>query len=169
LLALLIIQCRHKEENTTTQFSGKPEVPLSIKKEHENLNNQIQKLTLFKDSAGLAAFKLYSLMQHHFNEEEDFVLPPLGLLPLLTSGKIPDQNKEIIQLSETLKSHLSHLSVEHQLIKVYVEELKQVAAKNNLLEIMEFEKELRKHANTEEEVFFPAAVLIGEYLKLKSK
>ena len=88
--------------------------------------------------------------------------------PLLASGKLPVQGEEVIQLSEKLKSNLSHLSVEHQLIKAYVDELKQVAAKKDLLEIIEFEKELQKHANTEEEIFFPAAVLIGEFLKLKS-
>lgn len=168
LLALFIFQCRHKEENTATHFSGKPEVPSSIQKEHENLLNRIHMLTLLEDSTGLAARKLHNLMQHHFTEEEDFVLPQLGLLPLLASGKLPDQSKEVIQLSEKLKSHLSHLSVEHQLIKAYVDELKQVATKENLLEIIEFEKELQKHADTEEEVFFPSAVLIGEYLKLKS-
>ena len=107
-------------------------------------------------------------MQHHFTEEEDYVLPALGLLPLLTSGKLPEQRKEIIQLCEKLKSQLSHLSAEHQLIKAFVDELMQAATIENHPEIIEFEKELQKHANTEEEVFFPTAILIGEYLKLKS-
>lgn len=168
LLALFNFQCRHKTENTTIQFPGKPAVPSSIIKEHEILLNQIHKLSLFEDSAGLAAKKLYSLMEHHFKEEEDVVLPQLGLLPLLANEKLPGQIKEIIQLSEKLKSHLTHLNVEHQLIEAYLGELKQVAAKKDLPEINDFEKELRKHANTEEEIFFPAAVLIVEYLKLKS-
>jgi len=107
-------------------------------------------------------------MQHHFKEEEDFVLPPLGLLPLLTNGKLPEQSKDVIQLCEKLKSQLSHLNVEHQLIKAYMEELMQVANNENHLEIIEFEQELQKHAKIEEEVFFPTAILIGEYLKLKS-
>ena len=107
-------------------------------------------------------------MQHHFHEEEDFVLPQLGLLPLLASGKLSGHSKEVIQLSEKLKSNLTHLNVEHQLITAYLDELKQVAAKKHLPGIIEFEKELAKHANSEEELFFPAAVLIGEYLKLKS-
>lgn len=38
---------------------------------------------LFYSLTGRAAVKLSDLMQHHFKEEEDFVLPPLGLLPLL--------------------------------------------------------------------------------------
>ncbi|MGZ5191265.1 MAG: hemerythrin domain-containing protein [Flavisolibacter sp.] len=168
LLVLFICQCRHKKENTITQIPGKPEVPSSIKKEHEYLLEKIHKITLFHDSTGLAAVKLNDLMQHHFKEEENLVLPPLGLLPLLTSGKLPEQSKEVIQLCEKLKSQLSHLSVEHQLIKAYMDELMQAAANENHPEIIEFEKELQKHANTEEEVFFPTAILIGEYLKLKS-
>src|SRR5688500_10611043 len=99
LLALFTIQCRPKEENNIIQFSGKSEVPLSIKKEHESLLNQARKLTLFKDSSGISARKLYDLIQHHFTEEEKFVLPHLGLLPLLANGNIPDESREIIELS----------------------------------------------------------------------
>lgn len=167
LLVLSFCQCRHKEENTITQFPGKPEVPSAIKKEHEYFLEKIHKITLFHDSTGLAAVKLNDLMQHHFKEEEDYVLAPLGLLPLLTSGNLPEQSNEVIQLCEKLKSQISHLSVEHQLIKAYMDELMQVAATENHPEIIEFEQELQKHAKTEEEVFFPTAILIGEYLKLK--
>ena len=113
------------------------------------------------------AVKLNDLMQHHFKEEEDFVLRPLGLLSLLASGKIPEQSKEIILLTDNLTSQLTHLSVEHQLIKAYMDELRQADTNGSHPEIIEFEKELHKHANTEEEVFFPAAILIGEYLKVK--
>jgi hypothetical protein len=167
LLVLFIGQCRHKEENPVIQFPGKPEVPLSIKKEHKNLLDQIHRITLFQDSAGLVAIKLSDLMQHHFKEEEDFALPPLGLLSLLASGKIPEQSNEIILLADKLPSQLTHLSVEHQLIKAYMDELRQADTNGSHPEIIEFEKELQKHANIEEEVFFPAAILIGEYLKLK--
>ena len=168
LLALVFLQCRHKTETTSIQFSEKPGVPSSIKKEHENLLNQIHKLTLLKDSTGPAATKLFNLMQHHFKEEEDFVLQHLSLLPLLANGKVPGQSKEIIDLSGKLKMQLPHLTMEHQLIKAYVDELKQVATHENLPGIIEFEKELQNHANIEEEVLFPTSILIGEYLKLKS-
>lgn len=168
LLVLFTSQCRPKEENTITQFSGKPEVPSSIKAEHQYLLDKIYKISLFQDSTGRVAIKLNELMQHHFNEEEDYVLPPLGLLPLLSTGKLPEQSKEVIVLTEKLKSQLSHMSAEHQLIKAFMDELILVASKENHPEIIEFEKEIHKHANTEEEILFPTAILIGEYLKLKS-
>lgn len=168
LFVLFISQCRPKEENTVTEFPGKPVIPSSIKKEHKSLLEQLHKITLFQDSTGHVALKLYDLIQHHFKEEEDYVLPPLGLLPSLASGKIPAQSKEVRLLTEKLKSQLTHINVEHQLIKAFTGELLLAAAKDQHPEIIEFESELSKHADTEEEVFFPAAILIGEYLNLKS-
>ena len=168
LLLILLSQCKPKEDTSITQFPGKPEVPSSLKKTHVYILAQIHKMTLYKDSSGHVALKLEELMQHHFKEEEDFILPPLGLLPLLAKGQIPEQSKDVILLSENVKSYMNHMSAEHQLIKAYIEELKQASDNENLPEIIEFENEVSHHAISEEEVFFPASILVGEYLKLKS-
>ncbi|SDM35200.1 Hemerythrin HHE cation binding domain-containing protein [Daejeonella rubra] len=165
---LFFSQCRNKDENFVSTFPGKPEVPSSIKKEHDNLLEKLYKFTSINDSTGLAAKKLYNLLQHHFNEEEDYVLPPLGLLPQLTNGKIPEQTKNVIALTEKLKSQLSHMSAEHQLIEAYLDEIKQADSNLKYPEIIELEKEIHKHAKIEEEVLFPASILVGDYLKLKT-
>jgi hemerythrin superfamily protein len=125
-------------------------------------------MTLFRDSAGRVAVKLDELMQHHFKEEEDYVFPPLGLLPALASGEIPGKSKEIIQLTDKLKSQLSHMNLEHQLIKAYLAGIKQADSTHSHPEIIEFEKVLHKHAAAEEEILFPGAILVGEYLKIKT-
>ena len=169
LLFIFFSQCKPKDAIPITQFPGKPEVPSSIKKTHAYLLEQIHKMTLYKDSSGRVALKLEEIMQHHFKEEEDFILPPLGLLPLLAKGQIPEQRKDIILLSEKVKSLLNHMSVEHQLIDAYIEELKQASNKESQKEIIEFQNEVIQHATSEEEVFFPASILVGEYLKLKSE
>ena len=169
LLFIFFSQCKPKDAIPITQFPGKPGVPSSIKKTHAYLLEQIHKMTLYKDSSGRVALKLEEIMQHHFKEEEDFILPPLGLLPLLAKGQIPEQRKDIILLSEKVKSLLNHMSVEHQLIDAYIEELKQASNKESQKEIIEFQNEVIQHATSEEEVFFPASILVGEYLKLKSE
>lgn len=168
LLLFSICQCKPKEDNTIKQFPGKPEMPSSIKKTHEYLLEQIHKITSYKDSSGRAAIKIEELMHHHFKEEEDVVLPLLGLLSSLANDQMPEQIKNIILLSEKVRPLMNHLSAEHQLIKAYLEELKQASDSEHRPEILEFEKEVSKHAISEEEVYFPAAILIGEYLKLKS-
>lgn len=164
----MLIQCRNKEQYPDTQFSGAHAVPSSIKEEHEYLLEKIQKISQYEDSTGNVAKKLNVLMQHHFQEEEDFVLPPLTLLPLLASGRIPEDAGEIILLSQRLKSQLMHMDAEHQMIMAHMKELLQAADFDNHAEIAEFERELRKHASYEEEVFFPAAILVGDYLVLKA-
>jgi len=148
---VLTYQCRSKEPNYDSVFPGKQKIPTSIKNEHEHLLNQIHTFTLFQDRTGRLALKLDSLMQHHFQEEEDFVLPPLGCLPSLAGGEILEQSKEVIQLT--------HMSFEHQLIKAYLSELIQAAAMDSHPEIISFEKEVHKHSIAEEEVFFPASIL----------
>jgi len=89
------------------------------------------------------------------------------LLPLLASDKIPEQSKEVIQLAQKLKAQLAHMTLEHQMINALIVQLKEVATRENHPEVVDFEKALRKHAEIEEEVYFPAAILVGEYLKLK--
>lgn len=167
-LLSMMSQCRPKVEQPLPPFPGKPEVPSSIKKEHESLLGKMNQFTLFPDSTGLYAKKLEELMVHHFKEEEDYVLPPLGLLTLITNGQLPEQTHEILLLTEKLKAQMTHLSVEHQLIKAYMDELRLAAAKDNHPGVIEFEQELHKHATIEEEILFPSAILIGEYLKLKA-
>jgi hypothetical protein len=109
---LMWTECRPKPELPLPPFPGKPVVPASIKKEHEHLLGQMHQFSLYPDSTGHSAKKLEELMVHHFKEEEDYVLPPLGLLPLITNGQLPEQTHEILLLTEKLKSQMTHLSVD---------------------------------------------------------
>jgi hemerythrin-like domain-containing protein len=43
----------------------------------------------------------------------------------------------------------------------------EVARNENQAQVVEFAEKLKQHAKTEEEVTYPTALLIGEYLKLK--
>ena len=158
-----------KTDKTITQFKGKPEVPSSLKKTHSELLQQLHQFTLINDSSATVALKLEELMLHHFLEEEDYILSPLGLLPSLSKGQFPEHPQEIIILSEKAKSQIDHMSAEHQLITAYIEELKQASAEENQPAIIAFEKDVSKHALSEEEVYFPAAIMVGEYLKSKLK
>ncbi len=167
-LLVLFSECKPKENNTVIQFAGKPEIPSSIQITHVLLLEQIHKMTLYKDSSGRVAIKIEDMMKHHFTEEENYILPTLGLLPLLANGQIPQQYDDVILLSEKAKSLMDHMSAEHQLITAYIKELKDVSNNDNLSEIIDFENQVSKHAISEEEVLFPAAILVGEYLKLKS-
>ena len=167
LVVLVSLQCRQDAPDYITQFPGKPEVNQFIKEEHEHLLEQMEKLVQTKDSTRQVAKRILELMRHHFQEEEDYVLPPLRALPALASGMIPEHSSEIIRLTEKLKSQLSHINAEHQMIMVHLRELKLAVAYDSLPDVTLLEEQVHKHARAEEEVYFPAAILIGEYLKGK--
>ena len=167
LMVVVLAQCRRQEPDYITQFPGKPEVPHFIKEEHEHLLGELKKLTLTKDSTGRVAARTREFMQHHFQEEEDYVLPPLQTLPSLASEIIPEHSAEIIRLTEKLRSQLTHMNAEHQMIMAHLSELKQAAAYDNHPDITWLEEQIYKHAKAEEEVYFPAAIVIGGYLKQK--
>jgi hemerythrin superfamily protein len=56
---------------------------------------------------------------------------------------------------------------EHKAIVVALDNLKTAAKEENKPEHAHFAVKLTLHAQNEEEVLYPAAILVGEYLKLK--
>jgi hypothetical protein len=73
----------------------------------------------------------------------------------------------IVTLTETLKSELPQMLAEHRAIVAALDELSAAARRATNAEVLAFADQLRLHAQNEEEILYPAAILIGEYLKLK--
>jgi hypothetical protein len=169
LLHLIFVQCSKgaKEYNYETIFPGKPAVPASIMREHKMLLSQIAELSLWKDSTGVIAGKIREIMEHHFKEEEDFVLPVLGILPSLAAGNMPDHAEKLIGLTQKIKEQLPHLSAEHQMIRAHLDELRLAAERDGHTGITEFLEAIHEHAGIEEEILFPAAIVIGDFLQLR--
>lgn len=141
--------------------------PISLKKEHEELHGMLSNATQLSGKTGEAAKKVAELMHPHFVKEEEYALPPLGLLPLLSSGKLTDEMKQVLTMTDKLKAELPEMLAEHKQIVAALEVLVQHATAEHQPEVVEFAEKLMLHAQTEEEVSYPAAILIGEFIKLK--
>ena len=59
-----------------------------MKAEHEELHAELAKATKAGGRTGLAAQAVARVMHAHFEKEEEYALPPLGVLPDLAKGKI---------------------------------------------------------------------------------
>lgn len=165
LLILLLTNCRNEENEVTPVFSVKPETPSVILKEHHYFLKKLKEVTSFEDSTGLAAKKLYEVMEYHFREEEDYVLPPLGILPALAKDQIPEESEKIILLTEKFRNNEAVMLAEHQMISHYLKEMMRAAKKEDHRELLGFDAHLEKHAALEEEILFPMVLVIGEYLR----
>jgi hypothetical protein len=147
----------------------KLEIPSSLKLEHEELHKQLKEVVDLGGETGAAAKKVEKLFHAHFAREEKYALPPLGLLQSLASGKLPDKTKSIVDDIDDLKKELPKMFFEHQQIVPALRELEEIAEKENHKTVKPFVEKLILHAVMEEQVMYPAAVLVGEFLKLKSE
>lgn len=75
---------------------------------------------------------------------------------------------EIVAMTGKLKQDLPNMLEEHKQIVKELDKLIEVAKKENKTEIVFFAEKLKLHAKNEEEVLYPAAILVGEYLKLRN-
>lgn len=142
-------------------------IPRPLKLEHDELHDQLRKATGEGGKLGEAAKVVAKLMHPHFVKEEEYALPPLGLLQSLAKGLVTPDMASVLPMTEKLKAQLSEMLAEHKSIVVALNDLVEVAKRENKPEYAEFAAKLILHAQTEEEVSYPTAILIGEYLKLK--
>ena len=145
----------------------KIKIPESLKLEHEELHNQLANATRVGGKVAEAAKLVAQTLHPHFVAEEEFAIPPLGILPQLVEGKVDEDMKEILKMTDRLKAELPQMLEEHKAIVAALDKLVKAAQEENKPEFAVFAEKLKLHAKTEEEVTYPTALLIGEYLKLR--
>lgn len=142
-------------------------MPYSLKVEHDALHAELVKATQEEGKVGEAARGVARVLHAHFVKEEEYALPPLGLLSRLVQGQVTPDMTAVIAMTDRLKEELPIMLAEHQDIVAALNQLADAARNENKPQYAEFAEKLRLHAQTEEEVASPATLLIGEYIKLK--
>jgi hypothetical protein len=142
-------------------------IPYPMKLEHNELHAELAAATKVRGKIGEAAKAVAKVLHHHFLKEEEYALPPLGLLTAIAEGKITPEFEPVLVMTERLKTELPQMLQEHREIVAALKKLIAVAKKEKKLKFVHFAEKLMIHAQTEEEVSYPTAILIGEYLKLK--
>jgi hypothetical protein len=140
-------------------------IPASIRFEHESLHRELADVSLEAGKVGDAARSLAQLMHPHFLREDEYAMPPLGLLARLARNEVSPDMAEALPLVARLKEELPLMIEEHRAIKGALAQLESLAAEEGKTEIVDFAQRLGLHARTEEEILYPAAILVGEVLK----
>jgi len=143
-----------------------PKTPQSLKLEHEELHAQLARATKAGGATGEAAKTVAKALHPHFLKEEEYALPPLGLLPILAEGKSLPEIDVAVEMTDRLKADLNHMLLEHKEIVAALKALTEAAKLEGKDEFVHFAEKLTLHAQTEEEVLYPASILVGQYLKI---
>jgi hemerythrin superfamily protein len=142
-------------------------VPEALQIEHEELREELQKAAAAGGKTGEAAQHVLKVLHPHILLEEEFAIPPLCLLPRLARGEVTADMRRALSQSMMLKTQLPRMLEEHKLIVEALRRLMQAAQEEGLAGFARLARKMIVHAQTEEEIFYPASILVGEYLKLK--
>jgi hypothetical protein len=145
----------------------KGEVPESLRIEHGELREELQKAMDAGGRTGEAAQGVVKVLRPHILLEEEFAIPPLTLLPRLARGEVTSDMRRYQALSETLKAELPRMLEEHKLIVAALGDLMRAAQEEGYGGYAQFARKMILHAQTEEEILYPASILVGEILRAR--
>jgi hypothetical protein len=142
------------------------QMPRSLRLEHDELN---QLLAAWKHEPGLLGEEIRRvarLLEPHARKEEAFAMPALGLIARLARGEVNPEMAQVFPHTDWLKNNAATLIAEHRMILAAIEKMLEAARLARRLDCIDFGERLMNHLRTEEEVLYPAAILVGEYLRL---
>ena len=142
-------------------------IPRSMQAEHEELHTDLEKAIASGGETGAAAKVVADVLHAHFESEEKYALPPLGLLPALAEGNLSPAMTQVLEMTDTLKAELPRMLEEHKGIVEALQKLIEAASQENKTEHIRFAEILMLHAQNEEEVAYPTSILVGEYVRMK--
>jgi iron-sulfur cluster repair protein YtfE (RIC family) len=141
------------------------QTPQSLVAEHRELHEVLARASREGGELGRAADELEKALAPHFKREEEIATPPLGLLSKLAREDATADMRAVLPMTDALERELPQMLREHEVIRAAVTRLRAVAAKAGRDEYVRFSDELSAHARQEEEILYPAAVLVGRYIK----
>lgn len=142
-------------------------IPESLRAEHAEIHAELEHATRARGSVGAAARTLAALLQPHFVREEQIALPPLGLLAPLARGERGSALRSVLPMTDSLRAELPRMLEEHRAIRAATLRLGQAARAARNAPVERLAEKLALHARSEEEIYYPAAVLVGDLVRAR--
>jgi hypothetical protein len=161
--------------NNTTDFESNTALsnntilvkPSSLEEEHKEIHEKLEKIVSSSGDIANMAKQVQSIMQPHFEKEGQLSIPVLGALHPYVNGTLTEEAKnQVIQISQQFKQEYPTMLEEHKQIIAALDNLKNTAMQENRQDVISFIGDLKNHAMNEEQITYPATIVIGELLEL---
>ncbi len=136
-------------------------IPESVVEEHEEIFSGLRSLARTNGTTGKLIGRLLEELEPHFEKEDGTAMPLLGAVAAISKGQRGSGLDEVIALEERLSKELPSMLSEHKAIGISIAKASAAAEKEKNKEAISLLAALRHHAQIEEEVLYPAAVLAG--------
>ena len=141
------------------------QIPLSLQSDHEAIRATLKRAMREPGATGEAARAVMQLLDGHMLLEEKFAFRPLGLLRALARGETPAELAEALKLADGLRTEMPGLRAAHEQIASALRRLSQDAQAEGKSEYVSLAEQLLRHQRLEEEVIYPAALVVGELIR----
>lgn len=140
-------------------------IPEAMAEEHKELHRDLKKATTARGEVGKAAKEVAKVLHPHFERENELALPVIGVATEVAEGKTPPDASIALKLTEIFKVEYEKMLQEHVEIVKALEVLERAARKAKKRDVIEFTRKLKLHAKTEEDLTYPAVLMVGKLLQ----
>jgi hypothetical protein len=142
-------------------------IPEAMRVEHAELHEALVEATRAPGEVGAAAREVARVLHPHFVREEEIALPPLGLLEDLARGVVTSDMAAVLPLTDALRAELPRMLEEHAAIHAALDRLAATALEQGQPQYARLAERIMLHAGTEEQVTYPTALLVGDYVRMR--
>ena len=116
---------------------------------------------------GAAAHRVLTLVIPHFKDEQRRVHPLLYVLPMIAAHQFDPGMADLVPLAERLRNDLDEIRRAHVTIDAALDDLYAAAWREHHQEYAFLAARIRRHNQLEEEINYPAALVVGEELQIR--
>lgn len=140
-------------------------IPKAMEEEHEELHQELRYATKVRGRVGAAAKSVAEVLHPHFERENELALPVIGVARELVEGKSSPDFPKALELADKFRTEYEKMLREHVDIVKTLDELEKAAKTARKQAVIRFTRKLKAHARTEEDLTYPAVLMIGKLLK----
>lgn len=142
-------------------------IPDSLASEHEALHTALLRAGKEPGELGQAAQEVGRRLHPHMLREEGLVFANLGLLRQLGAGVINPEMADAGRNADRIEQELPHLLAEHREITVALQRMLDAARAADATDYAEFAWRMLAHMRLEEDVLYPAAIVVGHHVRTR--
>lgn len=139
--------------------------PRSVQLQHDQIVSRLEGIAKRGGPTGLAAGKAAAFLKAHYAKEEEFVLPPLGLLSTILKNPSPADLDLAVAMAERTRAALNQLHDDHVQITTMMNDLIEAGRREHDENLVLLARRVAAQSLNDIEVAQPATILIGEYIR----
>ncbi len=147
----------------TTAAAAHP-IPQSLQVEHDETLERLTLLSKRSGQVGVVAHKALDVFKRHIAREQEFILPPLTLLPLLADGTVTPDMAWAVAMADRVKAEREQIFEEHTQVTDVLNSLVVAATAAHDKDAVEFAEAAAADSLNDVELLEPMVLLIGDYL-----